>query len=127
MSSRVFYFSGIENFEKLGLSDPTDFDRIVRYSVWATSFNEKDGGDDPDDEHSHPEPCGSNALLWNSAIGEVSQLSEDSRKEIGRKCKFLLNAARVIALRNMGCRAELAEYISRKVTKENVLMIVKWL
>jgi tRNA:m4X modification enzyme len=93
-------------FERAGF-DARDFARIARMSSWAVNAPHQDGYE-----------AGGAALL--GARGQPLR-----RQELGRLCKDLLDIGRVLYLRGAGLDAWLAEYVSERVTPENVLLLAR--
>lgn len=100
-------------FEKSGIGH-ADFARICRMSSWAVNGHNQPAPDVTDASE------GEAGAQFRAAGGRLL-----SRRELGRCCKDLLDAGRVLYLKAMGYDAWLAEYVEAKVTPENVLLVAR--
>lgn len=95
-------------FERSGIGH-ADFSRICRMTSWAVNGHGTPAQEDEEGGVRFEAPDG-------RALG---------RRELGRLCKDLLDAGRVLYLQAMGYDAWLAEYVSAELTPENVLIVAR--
>tara|TARA_B100000795_G_scaffold153601_1_gene115135 strand:+ start:136 stop:1866 length:1731 start_codon:yes stop_codon:yes gene_type:complete len=81
-----------------------DFNTLLRMTSWATSGFGK---------------ARSIAYKMN-----VNDLTDDEKREFGKRCKTAIDVGRLLYLENNGFQCEIVQYIDRSITPENRLLVV---
>ncbi|XP_065060127.1 tRNA:m(4)X modification enzyme TRM13 homolog isoform X2 [Rhopilema esculentum] len=107
-------FVGRDFFAANGFNK-TDFHRITKICSWAVCGVRSIAKDSGDDELLGKEKDEMNTF----------QLNPEQKKEIGSKCKRLIDLGRIEYLRKHGYQTELIYFIDSAVTLENVVLLAK--
>ncbi|XP_064477031.1 tRNA:m(4)X modification enzyme TRM13 homolog isoform X2 [Ornithodoros turicata] len=112
-------FVGRSHLELWGISQ-ADFAVLRCLAGWATCACSQDGSKSEKDE------VDENEQKEGSNVQRVTRLclSVAERQEIGRRCKLLLDTARVAYLTQLGFRASVVYFVTPCVTPENVAILV---
>uniref|UniRef100_A0A182MZZ8 tRNA:m(4)X modification enzyme TRM13 n=1 Tax=Anopheles dirus TaxID=7168 RepID=A0A182MZZ8_9DIPT len=102
-------FAGKQFLRDHGL-DRADFERILRMVSWAVcgTGRSRERTQDEDDGSGKPDRCG---------------LTRPEREAIGRRCKRLLDIARLSYMERHGYEAHLKYYVPSDITLENVALV----
>lgn len=102
---------------RLGLSEQ-DFEAMVWLSSWAVLPDTGTGAAHTGVQHQEGSQQQGQELDW-----AVGGLSAAEKRGVGRQCKDIIDAGRVVWLRDMGMVCELVEYIDSSVCPENRLIV----
>lgn len=110
-------FVGRPFLEQVGVSE-RDFELLTCLAGWATCAAREARSNvqaDEDNLSNSPEVAVNRYVRMN--------LSIERREEIGRRCKLLLDIARIRCLATAGLDARLVYFVDRNVTPENVAIV----
>lgn len=103
---------------------PVDFHRMTSMCSWATcGFRKHEEGHN--ESHTDPTRNEENSTLMHDADQNDLKLSSDDKKNIGLKCKRLIDYGRMQYLKKHGYQSELFYYVDSGVTLEDVVLLAK--